>query len=135
MTTDTRPPLYLTSGDAANWRRSHPEDADREIVIVESAAHPCPPEVVEAWDDLGRWEAGLTGGVWPWFTLFSRSFMDAPPNYVSIQTVSGVTYVTFFHDASERFRSYRVLPDTQVHPLLREHFIQSGQEYVVGEYT
>lgn len=84
MTTDTRPPLYLTSGDAANWRRTHPEDADREIVIVESATLPCPPEVVEAWHGFGRWETGLTGGAWPERTLFSDLLLAHLPSTLAL---------------------------------------------------
>lgn len=43
---DTRPPLYLTAGEAASWMSLHSEDRGREIIIVEWKPAPVPPEMI-----------------------------------------------------------------------------------------
>ncbi len=73
MTTDTRPPLYLTRSEAANWTRFHPEDHGRQIIIKESPIRELPDEMVgipprEAlgYNAAGAWVwADEAEGRWP----------------------------------------------------------------------
>lgn len=81
---DTRPPLYLTAGEAARHFSLCPEDKGREVVIVEDHIRPCPRAHIEAWKGYGRWERGFAGQ-WPDWTLFARSFLDRPPSWVTVQ--------------------------------------------------
>lgn len=83
MTTDTRPPLHLTAGEAARWMSLHPEDQGREIVIVETHIRPCPKKIVRAHKGFGRWEQGFTGR-WPRYTAFALSFLEHPPAWAFI---------------------------------------------------
>lgn len=60
---DPRGPLYLTAAEALNWRSLHTEDADREIIVVESPVKDLPddwvmgtvPRVALGWNAAGEW--------------------------------------------------------------------------------
>lgn len=73
MTVDTRPPLYLTAGEAARWMSLHPEDQGRDVVIVETHIRPCPVEYLTkpprpalGWNARGEWVwLGEEEGRWP----------------------------------------------------------------------
>lgn len=97
-TTETRPPLYLTKDQVANWFSLHSEDMGREIVVVESPVRGLSDEDKAAWQGLGNWQAGYLGGVWPERVLFPRAFLERPPRYVNHELLQRGLVTFFRHD-------------------------------------
>jgi hypothetical protein len=70
MTTDTRPPLYLTASEAVNWMSLHGEDVGRQVIVVDwkpaPATGPWPPRQALGWNASGAWVwADEAEGRWP----------------------------------------------------------------------
>jgi hypothetical protein len=131
-----RPPLYLTESEAAVWFSLHSEDRGREIIIVTSPIRQCPSDQLDAWANVGRWETGLYGGVWPRRTFVQRSMVEHPPRLVTVVApengqVHGDSVVIRIQGAMS-VAEYRVHQRSQ-DPVIQAHVDHAGPGILPAE--